>query len=252
MPGLNAIGLDAVGMSDTTASTIAASFSCSIMATSVVGASLLSGISLSSVISVAATVTANIAGSAAQLSTNVTSIAASVGSLSTVISLNAAMQAVTSVSASGMTISAALGCSIAAQSVVFADITSLQVTPMFTPSLARTINVQATSPVFTGGKWWTLSDPKKPRAAKDPDSTIDITFDWSVWLDDIGSVTISDVTFTLNGVNSVGTFSDGIKTTVFVSGGTAGSAATVACKITTLTTPPRTDERTIYLDIGDE
>jgi hypothetical protein len=123
---------------------------------------------------------------------------------------------------------------------------------MFTPSLARTISVQAVSPVFTGGKWWTLSDPKKPRAAKDPDATIDITFDWSAWLDDIGSVTISDVTFTLNGVSSVGTFSDGIKTTVFVAGGTSGSAATVACKITTLTTPPRTDERTIYLDIGDE
>jgi hypothetical protein len=123
---------------------------------------------------------------------------------------------------------------------------------MFTPSSARTINVQATSPVFTGGKWWTLTDPKKPRGLKDPDATIDITFDWSVWLDDIGSVTISDVTFTLNGVSSVGSFSDGTKVTVFVAGGTPGSAATVACRIKTLSSPSRTDERTIYIDIAEE
>lgn len=123
---------------------------------------------------------------------------------------------------------------------------------MFIPSAARTISVQATSPVFTGGKYWNMSDPKKPRGAKDPDATIDITFDWSNWLDDIGSPTISDVTFTVNGVNSTGTYSDGINATVFVSGGTNNTAATVACKIVTNTSPPRTDERTVYLDIGDE
>jgi hypothetical protein len=128
---------------------------------------------------------------------------------------------------------------------------------MFTPSQARTINVQATSPVFTGGKWWTLTDPKKPRGLKDPDAVIDITFDWSVWLEDISAdpnnlVTISDVTFTVNGVSSVGSFSDGTKVTVFISGGTPGSAATVACLITTLTTPQRTDERTVYIDIAEE
>jgi hypothetical protein len=123
---------------------------------------------------------------------------------------------------------------------------------MFTPSIARTINVQATSPIFTGGKWWTLTDPKKPRGMKDPDAVIDITFDWSNWLDDIGSVDISDVTFTLNGVSSVGSFTDGSKVTVFISGGVAGSAATVACKIKTLTVPSRTDERTVYIDIADE
>lgn len=122
----------------------------------------------------------------------------------------------------------------------------------FTPSVSRTIAVQATSPVFTGGKWWTLTDAKRPRGLKDPDSIIDITFDWSSWLDDIGSVTISDVTFTLNGLSSAGTFSDGTKTTVFVSGGTAGTAAAVSCKIKTFTNPPRTDERTVYIDIAEE
>lgn len=127
---------------------------------------------------------------------------------------------------------------------------------MFIPSTARTINVMATSPIFSGGKWWNLSDVKKPRATKDPDATIDITFNWADYLNDISdknnAVVISDVTFTVNGISSSGTFSDGVNTTVFVTGGTPGSSATVACKITTATQPPRTDERTIYLDIGDE
>ena len=112
--------------------------------------------------------------------------------------------------------------------------------------------MQSASPVFTGGKWWNLTDARKPRGVKDPDATIDITFDWSDWLKDIGSVAISDVSFTLMGVNSTGIFHDDTKTTVFVTGGTPGIAATVACRITTDTSPSRTDERTVYLDITDE
>jgi hypothetical protein len=122
----------------------------------------------------------------------------------------------------------------------------------FTPSDARTIKVGALPPLFSGGKWWTLSDAKKPRGLKDPDAIIDITFDWSDWLTDIGSPTVSAVTFTLNGLTSVGTFSDGSKTTVFVAGGTAGSSTAVSCLITTYTTPPRTNQRTVYIDIQDE
>jgi hypothetical protein len=122
----------------------------------------------------------------------------------------------------------------------------------FTPSVSRTIAVKATSPVFTGGKWWTLTDAKKPRGLKDPDAIIDITFDWFDWLQDIGSPTVSDVTFTLNGLSSAGTFSDGTKTTVFVSGGTAGTAAAISCKIKTFTNPSRIDERTVYIDIAEE
>lgn len=173
-------------------------------------------------------------------------------SLTTKIVLAATIGAVATLSASLTTGTTSLRATLTASSNLTADLTTAQVTPMFTPSTARTINVQATTPVFVGGKWWNFSDPKKPRASKDPDAVIDITFDWSVWLDDIGSVTISDVTFTVNGVASVGSFSDGTKVTVFVSGGTPGSSASVACKITTLTTPIRTDERTIYLDIADE
>jgi chitodextrinase len=122
----------------------------------------------------------------------------------------------------------------------------------FTPSVARTISVKSLPPLFTGGKWWTLTDIKRPRGLKDPDAIIDITFDWTDWLADIGGPTVSAVTFTLNGLSSVGTFSDGDKTTVFVAGGTAGSSAAVSCMITTYTNPPRTDQRTVYIDIAEE
>jgi hypothetical protein len=118
--------------------------------------------------------------------------------------------------------------------------------------VARTIYVQAAAPVFTGGKWWNLTDPKKPHGLKDPDATIDITFDWSNWLDDIGSADISDMSFTLFGLNNGGTFYDDTKATVFVSGGVVGSVTTIACKIKTNTNPSRTDERTVYIDILDE
>jgi hypothetical protein len=124
-------------------------------------------------------------------------------------------------------------------------------TASFTPSAARTVAVQAIAPVFTGGKFWNLNDPKKPHGSKDPNSTIDITFDWSAWLADMGSPAIASVTFTLSGVDDAGSYATGNKTTVFVSGGT-GSQATVTCKITTASTPARVDERTVYLDMEQQ
>lgn len=233
MPAFNAVGTDAIG---TTGASPPATFSASLSSTSASANSLLTVITLSAVLACSATTVSSLNSTSARLYSNVASSSTMTGNLNSSINLQSASTA---------------------QSVISAIISALQVTPMFTPSLARTINVQATSPVFTGGKWWTLSDPKKPRGLKDPDATIDITFDWSAWLNDISAdpnnpVTISDVTFTVNGVSSVGSFSNGTQVTVFVSGGTPGSAGTVACLITTLTTPSRTDERTIYLDIAEE
>lgn len=236
MPAFNAIGMDAVGTAVLNSSVGSASLSCSISATSSTSASLTTTIRFAATLAAATILTAALTSSNSNLNAALASSAIVTASLTTTIRLQAGL---------------------VAQNVVLGDLTSTQVLPMFTPSLARTINVQATSPIFVGGKWWTLTDPKKPRGLKDPAATIDITFDWSNWLDDISAdpnnaVTISDVTFTLNGVSSVGSFSDGTKVTVFVSGGTAGTATTVACKITTLTTPQRTDERTVYIDIAEE
>lgn len=234
MPGFNTIGMDAVGVSSNNATqTPSTSLSCVLSSASYATAGLTTKIVL-------------VAGliSSSTLNASISTVSAT--------NLQAALQSASTFTATSLTATAKLQAIIGSQSTLAGDLTTTQVIPMFTPSSARTIFVQAASPLFTGGKWWTLTDPKKPRGLKDPDAVIDITFDWTSWLDDIGSVQISDVTFTLNGVSSVGSFSDGTKVTVFVSGGTAGSSATVSCKIKTLTTPSRTDERTIYIDIADE
>jgi hypothetical protein len=249
MLSYNAVGMNAVGMEATSQG--GASLACSISGSSSTSSTLTTAINLLAAFVSTSLLTATLAGGSAQLSCNIVCAQSVVSNLTTAIRLQANLQSAPNLTAaiSNTTYFVAPLTSVAS---VVAQLTSAQVAPMFTPSLARTINVQATSPLFTGGKWWNLNDPKKPRGLKDPDAVIDISFDWTSWLDDIGSVTISDVTFTVNGVSSVGSFSDGTVVTVFVSGGTPGSAATVSCKIKTLTTPQRTDERTVYIDIADE
>jgi hypothetical protein len=231
-----------------------AQLSCTVVAASSATLSLSTHITLSVSCSGAAQIVATLASSAINLAASVQSTSTVSATLNTAIRFSAALQSASSASAvlSSTSVPAQFSASFTSQCFLQGTLTNSQAVPMFIPSTARTINIMAVTPVFTGGKYWNFTDPKKPRGTKDPDSTIDITFNWSDWLADIGSATISDVTFTLFGVDSVGSFSDGVKTTVFVTGGTDGSSAQVACKITTNTTPSRTDERTIYLDIGEE
>lgn len=123
--------------------------------------------------------------------------------------------------------------------------------PTFTRSASRTIQVLANSRSFSGGAYWNMTNPKKPRGIKDPQSTIDISFDWTQWLDDIGNPDISSVTFTISNLLNAGTYAaDGVAT-VFVSGGT-GTEAVITCRIVANSVPVRVDERTIYLDLEDQ
>jgi hypothetical protein len=222
--------MDPVGMAGN-ASTAPTPWSCSITASSTTSASLSTSIKLVAAIIAASAVTSN---------------------LSTSVRLQASLQAVSTVSTSGFVNSIQLVSLISSAPGISGTLTSAQIAPTFTPSAARTIFVEATAPVFTGSKWWNLTDTKKPRGLKDPDATIDLTFDWSDWLNDIGSAVISDVTFTVTGANNVNVFNDNTTATIFISGGVVGTASTVACKIQTNTTPARTDERTVYIDIADE
>jgi hypothetical protein len=228
MSTFDAVGTNAVG---TSGSTINASLSCAMLATSAVAAALTTTIYLTATVQASSTVAAVFTAQQAQLSTSLIARSAVSSSLSTSVNLIA---------------------NLAATSSLFASLTEAQKPPSFTPSAARTIFVQSTAPVFTGSKWWNLTDSKKPRGLKDPDATIDITFDWSDWLTDIGAAIISDVTFTAVGVDNADVFHDNTTATIFVSGGTTGVPSTVACKIVTNTTPARTDERTVYIDIANE
>lgn len=83
---------------------------------------------------------------------------------------------------------------------------------------------------------------------KDPAAVLDYKFDWSTWLptgDTISTVTITAATGITVDSSSI---TDGdTSVTVWLSGGTAGSYYTVACKI--VTAQGRTDERTITVKV---
>lgn len=79
---------------------------------------------------------------------------------------------------------------------------------------------------------------------KDPDSILDYSFDWSEWL---GADTISSYVITVSGVTLDSDSNTATAVTVWLSGGAAGTVATVECEITTA--GGRTCERTMKIVI---
>lgn len=122
----------------------------------------------------------------------------------------------------------------------------------FTPSAARTVMVNATRRTFTAtGDFWSLTDPKKPIGLKDPDATTDFTFDWTEWLTDVqDQIAPNGAVFLVNeGLVEEASTVVGTKCTVFLSGGTISKTALLVCRITTVSVPPRTEDRTVALTI---
>jgi hypothetical protein len=123
----------------------------------------------------------------------------------------------------------------------------------FMPSPARTVSVSATDATkpFIVGTFWNMSNPKTPKGRKDPGAVIDISFDWSAYLADVGD-TVTEVAFLLTGdLVQVGKWiTGGTLCTVLVSGGTVGQAS-ITCRITTTSLPVRIDERTVFLKIEE-
>lgn len=89
--------------------------------------------------------------------------------------------------------------------------------------------------------------------SKDPDSTLDYVFDWAApppgpWLTDGETIEDFEVTVATGlTLDSQSATDDTI--TVWLSGGTAGTRYTVACRITT--SAGRTDERTFTVSVRE-
>ena len=82
---------------------------------------------------------------------------------------------------------------------------------------------------------------------KDPDATLDYTFDWSGWLgsDSISSFAIeADSRLTVTSSSNTSTH-----VVVWLSGGEVGYQHFVTCRVTT--TAGRVDDRTITLDVTE-
>jgi hypothetical protein len=82
---------------------------------------------------------------------------------------------------------------------------------------------------------------------KDPNATLDYTFDWTAYLTPLAD-TISSVTWVLDtGLTKVSQTQNTMTATAFISGGTIGENLTVTCRI--VTAGGRTDDRSITLKI---
>ena len=82
---------------------------------------------------------------------------------------------------------------------------------------------------------------------KDPNATLDYTFDWTPYLTPIVD-TIASVDFvTSAGLTKTSQSNTGTTATAFVSGGVVDATEKLTCRI--VTTGGRTDERTIDLKI---
>lgn len=122
----------------------------------------------------------------------------------------------------------------------------------FVPSAARTVRILPGRSAFAVGSHWTLSTAG-PVGPKDPNSTIDIPFDWSAWLADIGGAQLAKVEFFLSGgLQEEGVIPSLAGATILVSGGTAKGTATITCRITTATAQARIDDRTVVLQLGEQ
>lgn len=91
----------------------------------------------------------------------------------------------------------------------------------------------------------------RPWIAKDPDAKLDYSFNWDAWLQ--AGELIASYEITVAGVTLETHSRSGAVCTAWVSGGVAnpGEVATITCRITTDSVPPRTDHRTVYLKIRE-
>ena len=103
---------------------------------------------------------------------------------------------------------------------------------------------------------YVVSSTGKYTILKDPEATLDYTFDWTDWLAKSSNDTIATATFTVpTGLVLVSSsvIAAGLKARAFISGGTAGTTYKVTCAITTVLAPnARIEERVIYIKVKQD
>ena len=101
----------------------------------------------------------------------------------------------------------------------------------------------------------TFTEGDKPTIDKDPNSVLDYVFDWGAWLTDIGDTIATHEVIINDGVANSLTLADDSNTatmvTAWLSGGTVGTKVKVTCRITTANTPPRIEDRSVYIKVKE-
>lgn len=87
-------------------------------------------------------------------------------------------------------------------------------------------------------------------ATKDPNAILDYVFDWGKWLAAVAPAdTIASISTIETGVTVNSSSFSGSIVTIWVQGGSVGSAASVTCRINTAA--GRTDDRTLHFTITE-
>lgn len=84
---------------------------------------------------------------------------------------------------------------------------------------------------------------------KDPDATLNYTFDWSQWLEN-GEVIQTSVFTVESGLTNSGDSNDTTTATITLSGGTVGESYTVTNRVTT--NGGQIDDRSITISIAEQ
>lgn len=85
---------------------------------------------------------------------------------------------------------------------------------------------------------------------KDPDAQLDYIIDWSSWLN--GDSIVLSSWIVPSGITLVDESFTNSNSTIWLSGGTIGQRYRVTNRITTNTSPPRIDDRSIIIAIRDK
>jgi hypothetical protein len=100
--------------------------------------------------------------------------------------------------------------------------------------------------------FWNVDNPLKPWGLFDPNATLDIPFDWSAWLAEIGAAHASHEIIVPVQLQVVGSSEAAGIVTAFIKVAvgqtiTLNQKYPVTCRITTTGATPRVDDRTVYL-----
>lgn len=101
------------------------------------------------------------------------------------------------------------------------------------------------------GTFWNMANPAKPKGVKDPNAVIDVSFDWGPWFQEAGDNYASHEILVDNGLVLMATNHEAKVISAFIAAGDVGALTAVTCRIKTTSTPPREDDRTVYLRIKE-
>lgn len=101
----------------------------------------------------------------------------------------------------------------------------------------------------------TFTEGDKPTIDKDPNAVLDYVFNWAEWLATTGD-TIASASIIINdGVASALTLDTKTNTptsvTAWLSGGVVGTKVKVTCRITTVSSPARNEDRSVYVKVKE-